>query len=175
MTNVRACCSRPAQRFADEARWTMAAWDIDLHGSVWSEGLAQFIELYNAAVSSEGPGVGVPVVHGYGSTGVGGVLRSRLRGFLARHADKLEFTPGEDIDGNQGWTHVTGRLPLPGEFDQLAEDIWDYCRQPRAGSKVDGRFRRHGSPRIAEAVRSLKRQGRLTEVHNGRVPMYEAR
>ena len=153
----------------------MAAWEIDVHGSVWSEALAQFTELYNYALASDGSGVGITVVHGYGSTGVGGVLRSRLRGFLVRHTDKLDFTLGEDMDGNPGCTHVTGRKPLPGDFDQLAEDIWDYCQQPRASSKVTGRFRRHGNPRIAEAVRSLKRQGRLAEIHNGRVALYESK
>ena len=46
------------------------------------------------------------VVHGYGSTGEGGVIRGRLRGFLERHNDCLEFRPGENVDGNQGHTIV---------------------------------------------------------------------
>lgn len=58
---------------------------IDLHGLTWTEAQAAFIEFYNGAVRQAGGKAGsLNVVHGYGSTGTGGVLRTRLRGFLER-------------------------------------------------------------------------------------------
>ena len=59
---------------------------LDLHGLTWTEAQAAFIDFYNGAVrqASGNAGSRLDVVHGYGSTGTGGVLRTRLRGFLER-------------------------------------------------------------------------------------------
>ena len=123
----------------------------------------EFIGVYNEAVSSgeEPSGIEVTVIHGYGSTGEGGVLRDRLRGFLSRFGECLEFTPGEEIDGNQGCTIVKPASHLPDMNDLLAEQIFDYCERARSRSKAMGRFRRHGQPKVMEAIRSLEKQGRL--------------
>jgi DNA-nicking Smr family endonuclease len=77
---------------------------LDMHGDAWAEAQANFVEFYNQhakAGSASGRFPRLDVVHGYGSTGVGGVLRSRFRGFLDRHSPKhLEYVPGESVDGN---------------------------------------------------------------------------
>ena len=86
----------------------MAANELDLHGRTWSEALQEFIAFYNQSLGRavNPTGVQLSVIHGYGSTGAGGVVRRRLRAFLERHADRLEFIPGEKLDGNQGYTLV---------------------------------------------------------------------
>ena len=53
------------------------------------------------------------MIHGYGSTGTGGVLRARLRGFCDTHADRVGYARGEDAEGNPGVTVVTVRAALP--------------------------------------------------------------
>lgn len=153
----------------------MATRELDLHGHTWSEAKAEFIDFYNDALEQAGyvTGIQLTVIHGYGSTGEGGVLRKRLRGLLCRLEGRLEFTPGEEVDGNMGCTVVTPLKPIP-EDDLLTEEIWDYCKRPRVRSKITGRFRRHGHPKVVQAIRLLEKQGRLTQLRRrGRI-MYES-
>ena len=154
----------------------MATHEIDLHGLTWRESLKEFISVYNEAVSKAGEssGVDITVIHGYGSTGEGGVLRNRLRGFLSRFDNCLEFTPGEEIDGNQGCTIVKPVSHLPDVNDLLAEQIFDYCERQRSRSKVMGRFRRHGQPKVMQALRALEKQGRLERRNKRGMVVYQA-
>ena len=74
----------------------MDTLDLDLHGKTWPEALQEFVDAYNKAVQPGGHTCRLlRVVHGYGSTGSGGVLRTRFRRFFESHQDRLEFTPGE--------------------------------------------------------------------------------
>ena len=142
----------------------------------WRDSRSAFMELYNDAMNGVGgPGaIQISVIHGYGSTGEGGVLRMRFRKFLSRFEGHLEFTPGEEFDGNQGWTIVRPLVRLPDSTEMLAEDILDYCERPRTLSKVAGKFRRHGDPAVKQAIKSLERQGRLRKGHKGRYVTYQA-
>ena len=148
---------------------------VDLHGKTWSEGLADFIDRYNRILPvGKAASETLDVVHGYGSGGTGGAMRVRIRAFLERHSRHLEYTPGEEVDGNPGHTLVLPALPLPEMGDLLAEQIWEYCATPRVQSKITGRFRRHGDPKVMQAVRALEKQGRLRAVHRGRMKVYQA-
>ena len=152
-------------------------YSIDFHGKTWADALPEFIALYNRALAEQQAGNGgvtLDVIHGYGATGVGGVLKRRIRGYLARHTERLEFRAGEDVDGNQGHTLVTPALPLPETAELLAEQILEYCETPRAQSKITGRFRRYGDPQTLQAIRSLERQGRLRADPGGKVKRYRA-
>ena len=144
---------------------------IDLHGKAWSEALTDFLDFYNRNVAT---GDSLGVVHGYGSSGAGGAMRTRLRAFLAKHPESLAFTPGEQLDGNPGYTVVRPVRPLPGFVDLLAEQVWEYCENPRTNSKITGRFRRHGDPQVQQAIRTLEKQGRLKVVSRGRLKEYRA-
>jgi hypothetical protein len=153
----------------------VASRKIDLHGLTWTEALPTFIEFYNDEVQKMGRGGGsLDVVHGYGSTGPGGVLRTRLRAFFQRHEDRLEFMPGESIDGNPGHTLVTPMLSLPSTGDALEEQVWAYCELAKGRSKIIGKFRRQGEPAVIQAIKALESQKRLKVVHKGRVKSYEA-
>ena len=154
----------------------MATYELDLHGHTWRESLKEFISVYNEAVNNGGEpsDIEIAVIHGYGSTGEGGVLRNRLRGFLSRYGNCLDFTPGEEIDGNQGCTIVKPVSSLPNMNDLLAEQIFDYCERQRSRSKVMGRFRRHGQPKVMQAIRSLEKQGRLERRNKRGMVLYEA-
>ncbi|MBI2166598.1 MAG: Smr/MutS family protein [Chloroflexi bacterium] len=148
---------------------------LDLHGLTWTEAQAAFIDFYNSAVHLAGGNAGrLDVVHGYGSTGTGGVLRTRLRGFLDRHKSYLEFQPGENVDGNRGHTIVVPLKPLPSLGDQLVEEIWAYCERPRAQSKIIGKFRRHGEIEVLRAIKVLEKQQRLRALTHGALRLYQA-
>ena len=161
----------------------MPSHSIDFHGQTWADALPEFIALYNRALATQSnPGnhggssgsSTLDLIHGYGSTGAGGILKRRLRAYLARHTDRLEFRPGEDVDGNQGHTLVTPAQPLPATADLLAEQILEYCETPRTQSKITGKFRRHGDPQTLQAIRTLARQGRLRPDPHGKIKRYQA-
>ncbi len=146
---------------------------MDLHGQTWPEALADFIDAYNRAAAAGGSAA-LDVVHGYGSTGAGGILRKRLRAFLSKHDGYLEYQPGEDVDGNAGHTLVRPIRRLPDTGGLLAEQIWEYCETPRTVSKINGRFFRRGDPQVQQAIRALVKQGRLRLVNKGRFKEYVA-
>ena len=149
--------------------------DLDLHGKTWAEALEEFVDAYNRAVQPGGHTCRtLKVIHGYGSTGSGGVLRTRFRRFFESHAERLEFTPGEKMGVNPGFTVVTPRYPLPGGDAALCELVRDYCEQPKTLSKIVGQFRRYGNPRVQEAVRSLVGQKRLRKMAKSKNTAYQA-
>ena len=148
---------------------------LDLHGLTWAEAEASFIEFYNQTLRQVGKGaVGLDVVHGYGSTGNGGVLRTRLRGFLGRYEPCLDFQTGEKVDGNPGHTIVVPLKPLPSLLDQLSQDIWDFCDRPRSQSKIIGKFRRHGQTAVLSTIKTLEKQKRLRPSNQGAHNLYQA-
>ncbi len=159
----------------------MAAQTIDLHGKTWAEALTEFRDFYNTTVRSGGGGsslksVTLEAVHGYGSTGQGGRLRTSLRTYLERQnqAGILTFRTGEAVDGNPGHTFVTPLKPLPQAGEDLAESIWEHCARPQTERKIMNRFRRHGDPQVRQAIRELEFQRRLRSVIVGRERGYEA-
>ena len=147
----------------------MSTTELDLHGQTWPEALAAFERACERelARSNGGPSK-IRVIHGYGSTGQGGVIKDRLRAFCARLPAHLDAAAGEKLDGNAGVTHVTVLAALPDEIERLAEEIHRYCQRGRTTGEIDGRFRRYGKPRIAQATALLTRQGRLARTRNGR-------
>lgn len=148
---------------------------VDLHGKTWAESLAVIIAEYNHTLQAgDATAAVLDIVHGYGSTGSGGTIRARLRAFLDRYPQRLEYLTGEAVDSNQGHTLVMPIQPLPEIDDLLAEQVWDYCERPRTLSKISGRFRRHGDPPVMQAIRTLEKQGRLRATSRGRVKVYEA-
>jgi DNA-nicking Smr family endonuclease len=90
--------------------------ELDLHGLTVAQGLARLVAHCNARVRA-GNTSPIRVVHGYGSSGRGGDLRAAVRAFLARHAGRVEFVPGERYFNNPGVTIVypNHTLPAPGD------------------------------------------------------------
>ena len=149
--------------------------DLDVHGKTWAEALQEFVEAYNKAVQPGGHACRtLRVIHGYGSTGGPGILRTRFRNFFERNEGRLEFTLGEKADGNPGYTTVTPKYPLPGADAALCELVRDYCEQPKTMSQIVGQFRRYGTPRVQQAVRSLESQKRLRKAARVKNSVYQA-
>ncbi len=149
---------------------------LDVHGLTWRQAREAFVERHNDAVLVAGSGVPqrLDVVHGYGSTGEGGVIRGRLRKFLEGNGAYLEFTLGESLDGNPGHTIVMPLKLLPAKDEELAQAVFDYCVQPRTSGKITGKLRRHGAPEVLAAISALERQGRLRPVTRGSLKLYQS-
>ena len=153
----------------------MDTLELDLHGKTWPEALQEFVDAYNKAVQPGGRTCRLlRVVHGYGSTGGPGILRTRFRKLLEKHGTRLEFLPGERADGNPGYTIVTPKYAIPGADAALCELVWDYCEQPKTLGKIVGQFRRYGNPRVQQAIRSLEGQRRLRKMARAKNSVYQA-
>jgi hypothetical protein len=134
--------------------------ELDLHGHTLDEALSLFRNFYNRLVRRRAE-ESLRVIHGYGSSGDGGKIRRQLRAFLEEAGDRLEWRPGEDVEGNPGVTIVFPRKLLPDPADRLASGIVAFCSIPRTESKIAGEFRRHPARDVKQALRSLVRQGQL--------------
>ena len=156
----------------------MATRQIDLHDLTASEAIAEFAATYNRWFAA-GYRDRIEIVHGYGSSGVGGVIRKRLRAFLATHSDRFkQITPGDDL-GNPGvtWVYPKGRLPEAPAFaaGPLEQAILAFCREPKAEAKILTKLvGRYGDPAIRAAIRDLVRSGALEAVRSGAETRYRA-
>lgn len=148
--------------------------EIDLHGLTRVEAIEKLVEFYNSRVN-KGNKDRFYVIHGYGSTGTGGILLKAVRGFLKRNEAYLEFEAGEDsFAQNLGQTIVYPRKSLPDVKDILAEQILEYCETPKTISKISGKFRRHGDVKIREAIRFLEKDGLLVSAITGHYRTWKA-
>jgi len=148
--------------------------EIDLHGCPVAEAIDLFVNYYNARVSF-GDFSRILVIHGYGSTGEGGKIRTRLRGFLENHHEELTFEAGENLSGgNLGSTFVFPRKPLPSMIDALSNEILDYCQAPKTKSKISGKFRQYGEARIQASLQALEKQKLLRISHKGSHKVFQS-
>ncbi len=147
--------------------------EIDLHGLLVAEAIEAFIEYYNDRVRG-GDYRRILVIHGYGSTGEGGKIRTRLRSFLAGHDAYLSFEHGEHLSGgNLGSTFVFPRNPLPSPLDALSNEILDYCRSPKTKSKIAGKFRGAGEAKIQACLQNLEKKKLLAVSHKGGYKLFQ--
>lgn len=86
---------------------------IDLHNCTVAQAIHEFVRFYNACVRSGYRGR-IEIIHGYGSSGVGGSIKTELRRYLAAHDDIYsQFLPGESLR-NPGVTILyAGETPAP--------------------------------------------------------------
>lgn len=144
--------------------------DIDLHEMTVSEALDYFIGTYNS-----NKGQSLKIIHGYGSSGVGGRIKSAVRNFIELNKscfNRVEF--GEILERNQGYTIVHYRSALPEKDDQLKDKIITYCTiTPKTREKILGDFRKFGSVAVMQALKELVSSGKLTEI-KGKVKKFKA-
>ena len=70
---------------------------IDLHERTVAEAIREFVRFYNGCVRSGYRGR-LEVIHGYGKSGSGGVIREELRKYLKAHEEVFgEFLAGESL------------------------------------------------------------------------------
>jgi len=142
--------------------------EIDLHEMTVTEALDYFIGTYNS-----NKGQSLKIIHGYGSTGVGGRIRSAVRNFIELNKscfNRVEF--GEILERNQGYTIVYYRSELTDPNDVLKEKVRDYCAMsPKTKEKIVGDFRKFGSGAVMQVLKELVSSGKLVEI-KGKVKKY---
>ena len=105
---------------------------IDLHNFTVAEAIREFVRFYNACVRSGYRGR-LEVIHGYGSSGSGGVIREELRKFLKAHAGDFWGVPYRESLRNPGVTILYPRETrrqcrsgLGGRLSRPCGDIEDH-------------------------------------------------
>jgi hypothetical protein len=81
--------------------------EVNVHGKEASEAIHTVVTLYNRLVAA-GQRQKLVVIHGYGSSGRGGIVRTALRSLL--DANGVDYLCGELVGDNPGRT-----ILLPGE------------------------------------------------------------
>ncbi|MCK5133579.1 MAG: Smr/MutS family protein [Candidatus Sabulitectum sp.] len=147
--------------------------EIDLHGYQVVEAIDIFVKHYNAKVKKGDPG-SITVIHGYGSTGEGGRIRTALRKLLETHDSYLSF---QDDIWNPGKTVVRPNKALSEGAGIVSSEILEYCSSSssRSESKVLGKFRRYGDINVRNTLRRLVKQGALSTVRKGRHTIYRVK
>ena len=149
--------------------------EIDLHGLTKLEAIETLINFYNNRVK-KGNLTPFYVIHGYGSSGVGGVLLKKIRGFLLNFEDSLDFDSGSNLYtvSNPGVTRIIPRKPLPESLDLLGEEILDFCELPKTISKITGKFHRYDEPKVTSALKKLEKQKRVKSFYKGSFKVYQS-
>jgi hypothetical protein len=142
--------------------------ELDLHGLSIDDALTTFEDFYNGRIKDDSKEA-IRVIHGYGASGEGGRIRTKLRELLKSAPKSLDWEAGEDAEGNIGVTIVYPRKTLAAREEQLTAAILAFCSIPRSESKIAGEFRKHDAREIKQTIRALLRQLRLEEIiKNGR-------
>lgn len=140
----------------------MASQQIDLHGLDVDEALKTFVSHCNKLFAGGYRG-DVDVIHGYGSSGRGGVITSRLKGFLAGHAEYFALT--EWAGGNPGVTTLRQLKLLPADkTGGIEQQVLYSLRTPKAEAKILARFHFRPAVEVRKILRDLRREGRIQEV-----------
>lgn len=145
--------------------------EIDLHNKTVVEALETFISLYNNYLlgNNKSP---IKIIHGYGSNGLGGKIRQRLREFLELQNSNLSYKFGEDIDNNEGYTIVYPKQKIADLSNLLFSQILEYCKTPKTIDKISGEFRSYGTSTINSAIKSLEKLNLLKSAFKGKYKVY---
>jgi len=143
---------------------------LDLHGMRTKDAIDRFISEYNKAVR-----LGVDrleVVHGYGSSGVGGDIKDALTALLDAYPGKVRYIKGEML-GNRGVTVVVPDIPLPPRKMAIDDVILNMLSKPSSLKDIEeGLCGFAGGDEIHGAMKALMRSGKATEVLRGGMISY---
>ncbi|MEA3266129.1 MAG: Smr/MutS family protein [Candidatus Fermentibacteria bacterium] len=142
--------------------------ELDLHGYQVVEAIDIFVQHYNQRVK-RGDLSPISVIHGYGSTGEGGRIRTALLKFLQTSDGNLSF---QQEAWNPGKTVIYPEKVLPSGAGIVSSEIVAYCHLPRSESKILGKFRRFGDLNVKNTLRRLVKQGILSRERKGRLTVY---
>ncbi|PIE53288.1 hypothetical protein CSA37_02245 [Candidatus Fermentibacteria bacterium] len=144
---------------------------LDLHGYTVAEAVEIFVSHYNS-LAGRGYTSRFTVVHGYGSGGTGGKIRTALRKFLAAFPDEVRVTTDPV---NPGVTFVIPVKRLPEGAGILTGEILEFCSSGKSESRILGKFRNYGDLNVKKALKRLVSLKKLSCSRKGRHVIYSSR
>ena len=133
--------------------------EIDLHHKKVNEAINFFMKTYNENFIAKSP---IRVIHGYGSSGVGGVIIKRFKELSGAYSSYFRV----EYDSNPGVTIVIPLKALPMGNFLLEADILEFCQDsPKTFSKIQGKFiKKYTNDELKRSLKTLIKKGQLTEV-----------
>jgi hypothetical protein len=135
--------------------------EIDLHDKNVNEAINYFITKYNEILSKGFKGK-ITVIHGYGSSGIGGKIKKRFKEFSEAYTMYFKVS----YNNNIGITIVKPLKPLP-NFDFLFEnELLEFCSEtPKSITKIKNQFfLNHNNSEIKKTINNLIKKGILIEI-----------
>jgi hypothetical protein len=142
---------------------------LDLHYHTVDEALRRFIKFYNENYKK---GETVEVIHGYGASGKGGLIRKNLREFLNSNSKYLKYITGEEKSSNLGLTFVIMNSRIPEIVDMLSIEILKFCSTAKTVEKISGNFRKYTQQEILKCLKRLEKSKKLKIVLKGKYKCY---
>lgn len=135
--------------------------EIDLHDKNVNEAINYFMQKYNEHLSN-GFKSQITVIHGYGSSGVGGKIKNRFKELSEAYRGyfKVSYT------SNLGITLVQPKKPLPVSNFLFEKELLEFCSEtPKSISKIQNKFfKNHDNSEIKKTINNLIKKGALNEV-----------
>ncbi len=134
---------------------------IDLHHMNRNEAIRFFIDKYNEILGKGHRGE-IEVIHGYGSSGKGGIIKKEFKEFLLKHKDYLDY----EVDVNPGMTRVYPKKKINDVLDIISQDILEFCTgTPRSLDKIKNNFfKKYRVQEINSCVKRLVKKGELEKI-----------
>lgn len=136
--------------------------EIDLHDKNVNEAINYFMTKYNEILSKGFKGE-INVIHGYGSSGVGGKIKKRFKEFSEAYTSYFKVS----YNNNIGITIVKPIKVLP-NYDFLFEnELLSFCSEtPKSLNKIQNKFfKTHNNLEIKKTINNLIKKGFLTEIY----------
>ncbi len=141
-----------------------------MHGLSVTESLATLVAKYNALVPSAHKEL--LLVHGYGSSGKGGVLKSQIRNFL-QEAGVRFCTEQDGFSCNRGQTLVLLGASALSAGQGLEGKMLEFCSPAKTKEKIFSKFHKSGVKVVQEAFSALVKKSLLKESWKGKHKVYE--
>lgn len=134
---------------------------IDLHNKTLREAINHFIAEYNRVVS-RGLKDDIEVIHGYGSSGVGGRIKNHFKSFSEAHKEYFLVVHNQNI----GVTIVKPKKIIPVHNLILEKEILLYCSDaPKSLSKIQSKFfKNYEINQIKKTIKILLNKKLLMEI-----------
>ena len=133
--------------------------EIDLHHKKVNEAINYFMKEYNGNFISKRA---IRVIHGYGSSGSGGVIKKRFKELSEAYKGYFRV----EYDNNLGVTIVIPIKPIPMGNFLLEEEILEFCNDsPKSFSKIQGKFiKKFSNDELKKSLKLLLRKGQILEI-----------
>lgn len=133
--------------------------EIDLHDKNVNEAINYFMEKYNENFSFKKR---IRVIHGYGSSGVGGIIKKRFKELSEAYKGYFKV----EQDSNMGVTIVIPIKPLPIGNILLEKELLGFCEEnPKSYSKIQNKFiKRYSNDELKKAIKLLLKKSELEEI-----------
>jgi len=135
--------------------------EIDLHNKNVNEAINFFMTTYNEALSNGFKGE-ITVIHGYGSSGVGGKIKKRFKEFSEAYKNYFKV----NYNANLGVTLVRPFKALPNSDFLFENDLLEFLSaNPKSLSKIQNKFfKSHNPDEIKKTIKLLLKKGALIEI-----------